>query len=82
METDTIFPPELFRAILIKCKFNYGIDCVTKCHFAVGHSRAGERRRTWKVIERRWSFPLPQTIGLGSNFNAPIPVYLLSNAHL
>ena len=72
METDTIFPPELFRAILIKCKFNYGMVCVTKCHFAVGHSRAGKGRRTWKVTSRSRSLSLPQTMGTGPKFNIPI----------
>lgn len=82
METDTIFPPELFRAILIKCKFNYGMDCVTKCHFAAGHSRAGEGRRTWKVTAKRWSLSLLQTVGVGPKFNAPIQVYFCPMAHL
>lgn len=77
METDTIFPPELFRAILIKCEFNYGMDCVTKSHFAVGHSRASKERSTWKVTSRRWSLSLPQTMGVGPKFHAPIQVYLL-----
>lgn len=69
------FPPELFRAILIKCKFNYGMDCVTKCHFAVGHSRARKERRTCKVTSRRWSLSLPQI--MRPKFNLPIQVNLL-----
>lgn len=47
------FPPELFRAIFIKCKFNYRIDCVTKCQFAVGRLggqvREGLRKSLKKV---------------------------------
>lgn len=53
MEMDTVFPLELFRAILIKCKFNYGMDCVTECHLAVGHRRPGKGRKTWNGPQRR-----------------------------
>lgn len=45
MEMDTVFSLELFRAILIKCKFNCGMDCVTKCHLAVGHTGTRQRKQ-------------------------------------
>lgn len=61
---DTVFPLELFRAILIKCKFNYGMDCVTECHLAVGHRRPGKGREN---LER----PSEKVEPLAASYNTP-----------